>query len=204
MSEPYWVALGSKIPIDYIGGWAPGVSYKAGDVVSYNGVDYLAVNPSTGVTPPPAPVGLTKFEYCILRHSVNQTLANGATSYLQWDIEESDPYNMKQADATRIYIPSTGVWRITVDIITSLHINGFNRLRLYHDQLAAVIAQDGTKDAPANSGGGENRMHMERTMVLTAGHSLYCDYYQNSGGAETLYGNRLDSPVLVAQKISAS
>lgn len=53
MSEPYWVALGSKIPIDYIGGWSAGVSYKAGDVVSYNGVDYIAVNPSTGSTPPP-------------------------------------------------------------------------------------------------------------------------------------------------------
>jgi Carbohydrate-binding module family 5/12 len=54
MSEPYWVALGSKIPIDYIGGWSAAVSYKAGDVVSYNGVDYIAVNPSTGSTPPPA------------------------------------------------------------------------------------------------------------------------------------------------------
>jgi hypothetical protein len=52
MSEPYWIALGAKLPIDYIGGWAAEVSYKPGDVVSHNGVEYIAVNPSTGVTPP--------------------------------------------------------------------------------------------------------------------------------------------------------
>ena len=40
--------------MDYIGNWAGGTTYKQGDVVRYNNVDYLAVNPSTGQTPPSA------------------------------------------------------------------------------------------------------------------------------------------------------
>jgi hypothetical protein len=40
--------------VDYIGGWGAGTPYKRGDVVRYNGNDYLAVNDSTGVTPPAA------------------------------------------------------------------------------------------------------------------------------------------------------
>lgn len=54
---------GSKVPlanlppvsgVDYIGNWGAGTAYKRGDVVRYNGQDYLAVNDSTGVTPPAA------------------------------------------------------------------------------------------------------------------------------------------------------
>ena len=40
--------------VDYIGNWGAGTTYKAGDVVRHNGIDYLAVNPSTGQTPPAA------------------------------------------------------------------------------------------------------------------------------------------------------
>jgi hypothetical protein len=49
-----WVPLatGGGGGVDYIGNWSAGVTYKAGDIVRYNGVDYLAANPSTGVTPP--------------------------------------------------------------------------------------------------------------------------------------------------------
>jgi len=50
VSEPYWAALGGG-SVDYKGAWAAGTAYAAGDVVRYNGVDYLAVNPSTGVDP---------------------------------------------------------------------------------------------------------------------------------------------------------
>ena len=44
--------------VDYIGDWSSSVSYLQGNVARYNGVDYLAVNPSTGQTPPPAGSGL--------------------------------------------------------------------------------------------------------------------------------------------------
>lgn len=38
--------------VDYIGNYSAAVAYKKGDVVRYNGQDYLAVNDSTGSTPP--------------------------------------------------------------------------------------------------------------------------------------------------------
>lgn len=38
--------------VDYENAWAAGTPYSAGDVVVYDGVQYLAVNPSTGQTPP--------------------------------------------------------------------------------------------------------------------------------------------------------
>lgn len=53
MSEPYWVALGASA-VDYVGPWAAGTAYAPGAVVTYAGVTYLAVNPSTGQTPPAA------------------------------------------------------------------------------------------------------------------------------------------------------
>lgn len=37
--------------VDYKGAYSAATTYAAGDVVRYNGVDYLAVNPSTGQTP---------------------------------------------------------------------------------------------------------------------------------------------------------
>jgi len=51
MSEPYWVAMASA-PVDYQGVYDPAVAYAQGAVVLYNGVTYIAVNPSTGQTPP--------------------------------------------------------------------------------------------------------------------------------------------------------
>jgi hypothetical protein len=56
MSEPTWELLGGGGviggPIDYVGDWVAGTPYVPGQIVRYNGVDYLAVNPSTGQTPP--------------------------------------------------------------------------------------------------------------------------------------------------------
>lgn len=51
MSEPFWTPLGGQ-PVDYEGAWSAGFQYAPGDVVVYNGVTYLAVNPSLGVAPP--------------------------------------------------------------------------------------------------------------------------------------------------------
>ena len=44
--------LGGGGGVDYIGTWGSGVAYKKGDVIRHNGNDYMAVNVSTGVTPP--------------------------------------------------------------------------------------------------------------------------------------------------------
>src|SRR5215831_2983579 len=51
MSEPYWVPMASA-PVDYQGAYDPAVAYAQGAVVLYNGVTYIAVNPSLGQTPP--------------------------------------------------------------------------------------------------------------------------------------------------------
>jgi hypothetical protein len=50
MSEPAWVALGAQA-VDYEGAYAAGTQYRPGDVVRYNGVDYICVNPALGQTP---------------------------------------------------------------------------------------------------------------------------------------------------------
>jgi hypothetical protein len=58
MSEPNWVPLGVRGGIiDYVGGWSAATPYKPGDVVVYNGIPYLAVNPSTNQAPAVAGVG---------------------------------------------------------------------------------------------------------------------------------------------------
>jgi hypothetical protein len=53
---------GGGSSIEYENAWAAGTPYLAGDVVIHNGVEYLAVNPSTGDEPAPAaaasPVGV--------------------------------------------------------------------------------------------------------------------------------------------------
>jgi hypothetical protein len=61
MSEPFWSALGAPVgagQVDYKGAWAAGTAYVSGDVVTYQGVTYLAVNPSTGVVPAGGLAGL--------------------------------------------------------------------------------------------------------------------------------------------------
>lgn len=60
MSEPNWVPLGGQ-GVDYEGDWSAGAAYQAGDVVRFNGVEYLAVNPSTGQMPPDAVPGGISF-----------------------------------------------------------------------------------------------------------------------------------------------
>lgn len=47
-------AIANLTSVEYEGTYNPATPYQPGDVVVYNGVEYLAVNPSTGSTPPPA------------------------------------------------------------------------------------------------------------------------------------------------------
>jgi hypothetical protein len=52
--DTQWAAVAGG-GVDYIGNWGAGTPYKKGDVVRYNGNDYMAVNDSTGVVPPATP-----------------------------------------------------------------------------------------------------------------------------------------------------
>ena len=56
MSEPAWVALGAQA-VDYEGAYNAGTQYVPGDVVRYQGVDYICVNPVLGTAPPVAAFG---------------------------------------------------------------------------------------------------------------------------------------------------
>jgi hypothetical protein len=76
MSEPFWTPLGGQ-PVDYEGAWNPATQYAPGDVVRYLGVDYLAVNPSLGSTPPnaatptPTPLPATPIDAATLAAAVS-------------------------------------------------------------------------------------------------------------------------------------
>jgi hypothetical protein len=55
-----WAAVsggGGGAGIEYENEWNPATAYVAGDVVNWEGVEYLAVNPSTGQEPPPVESG---------------------------------------------------------------------------------------------------------------------------------------------------
>lgn len=60
MSEPAWIPLGGAVGGDvvYEGGWSAATAYQPGDVVTYQGVQFIAVLPSTNQTPPVAVAGI--------------------------------------------------------------------------------------------------------------------------------------------------
>ena len=83
MSEPYWSALGGGA-VDYEGAWNPATAYAPGDVVRHNGIDYLAVNPSTGVNPGTA-TGLTRLRSATpLFHGAATSWPDAATANLSF------------------------------------------------------------------------------------------------------------------------
>lgn len=92
MSEPTWEVLGGGGviggPIDYVGVWAAGTTYQPGQVVRHNGVDYLAVNPSIGQTPPvasPSPPTLPGIGAKLQRDSIGaQSIPNITATIITW------------------------------------------------------------------------------------------------------------------------
>jgi len=111
MSEPYWVALASA-PVDYKGAYDPAVSYVQGDVVAYNGVNYIAVNPSLGSTPPialPPAVG------------IGTSLPTGAVDGQEFILTDSlttPSYTWRlryNAAAAYWYFIGGSPWRVAVD-----------------------------------------------------------------------------------------
>ena len=80
MSEPYWSALGGGV-VDYEGDFSPATQYAPGDVVRYGGVDFLAVNPSLGVTPPGVFSGVPgEMAYAEITTSVTATVVAEASA----------------------------------------------------------------------------------------------------------------------------
>lgn len=88
-----WVPLASPGGgVDYIGTWAVGTTYKAGDVVRHLGIDYIAVNPSTGqtpvpATPPPLPRVIIPIRLRVPRSStLGGNAAFSVTALTAWDM----------------------------------------------------------------------------------------------------------------------
>jgi len=72
----------ASAPVDYQGAYDPAVSYAQGAVVIYNGVTYIAVNPSLGQTPPPV-AGLTPaLELAYSQIVANVTLGTSRTTII--------------------------------------------------------------------------------------------------------------------------
>lgn len=83
MSEPTWELLGGggvlgPAGIDYVGDWVAGTTYQPGQIVRYAGVDYIAVNPSIGQTPPLA----SPYPHAMVCLYDNELAADGAG----WDV----------------------------------------------------------------------------------------------------------------------
>jgi hypothetical protein len=117
MSEPTWELLGGGGvvggPIDYVGAWAAGTTYQPGQVVRYGGVDYLAVNPSLGQTPPVAAAssfGGARVELGVGGYGI----PHAAWTAISWTIEVADDIGLfNPASPTRLTIPSSGWYSLT-------------------------------------------------------------------------------------------
>jgi len=88
----YLPAAGGSI--DYENAWAAGTAYTPGDVVIHNGVEYIAVNPSTGQTPPASPA------------------VAGATVIPLVVVLPSSPFDGQEVDFTDSLTTPTFVWRL--------------------------------------------------------------------------------------------
>jgi len=102
--------------IDYEGPWAAGTAYTPGDVVNHNGVEYLAVNPSTGQEPPEASGGggAVAVSVRVIRAAV-LAIGAGTTVVIPFDTEQFDAENMWLAGTpTRLTVPSggSGIWLV--------------------------------------------------------------------------------------------
>jgi hypothetical protein len=79
--------------IDYENAWVAGTAYQPGDVVIHNGIEYLAVNPSTGQTPPPSPA------------------VAGATVIPLVTTLPASPFDGQEVDLTDSLLTPSWVWR---------------------------------------------------------------------------------------------
>lgn len=118
MSEPSWELLGGGGviggPVDYIGNWSAAVTYQPGQVVRYNGIDYLAVNPSINQVPPGAVSAL------LPQPIVNGRWVKGVGGAAVWsDIAAADIPTLPATKTTGLVTADTG-W-ITMTLNSGSH-----------------------------------------------------------------------------------
>jgi hypothetical protein len=68
-----------SIDLRWAGAYAAATAYKEGDVVTYNGISYMALRPSTGETPAPWSTGASSMETQVARLMTDFTIASTNT-----------------------------------------------------------------------------------------------------------------------------
>lgn len=187
MSEPYWSALAGGI-VDYAGPWAAGTTYAPGAVVSYNGVSYLAVNPSTGVVP----AGGISLDVprVIARRTVDLSVVTATWTLVPWDAED--------LDTDTIHDPTTNPARLTCKTPGLYQFNCLLGYAANVTGIRSLLIQKNSEGLPAAAGAGfyyggfvESAPSTAITLtlvgsgavLLAAGDYLAAVTYQNSGGA---------------------
>ena len=208
MSEPAWVGLGGG-EIDYVGNWSGATAYLPGQIVRYNGIDYLAVNPSVGQTPPTVfgPVGagygtslpgspIDGQEYTLV-----DSLTNPSYQWrFRWNAGSSSAYKWEFVGGTRARANVSG-GEVTssathVDLTTVQSITA-PRAGEYEAQIGAIGEHVTTANAISVSVGGNSEyvnaplagyrttITFSVLLTATAGQVLKMQFASLNGGSAT-------------------
>ena len=201
-----WVAdTGGGGAVDYENVWNASVAYQAGDVVTYNGIDYLAVNPSTGQTPPAADAGIPYSEKgaaggvasldtgakvplaqlpatpsCRVFNNAPVTIANAVSIPLPFNSErwDNDAIHDTVTNNTRLICKTAGKYMIVGNITFTLNPTGGRQVGIRLNATSAYIAVQTNLSTPG--------LYTD-VMVATVWDLAVNDFvelmaYQNTGG----------------------
>ena len=212
MSEPYWSALAGGF-VDYIGPWAAGTTYAPGAVVSYNGINYLAVNPSTGVVPsgglasdiglvlPTAPFdgqeftlvdSLTaatyawKFRYVAARATNKWLFIGGAPAWSEVATNEnvnSTTYVAAPTPGPSVVVPVAGDYQVGIGFRRAANVAAGGSFMSYDIGGTAAVDADAVMSTLASGGDALHSVFRVRRKSLTAV-TLTAKYRHAAAGAE--------------------
>lgn len=180
MSEPNWVALGSRGGIvDWEGSWSAGTAYVPGDVVRHNGIDYIAVNPSTGQDPgAAAPASVITVR---LMQGGPQTIPNITWTALTWSVVHENWNGEWNAGLpTRVTIKVPGIYLIIGGLAYAVSAVGAQRRLRVRISGSAIIADNGVPTAAA---GLDHRVFLSTTWRLAVGDYVELQSYNDAGAA---------------------
>jgi hypothetical protein len=141
-----WAAVAAGKASWYENVWNPATPYVSGDVVTYQGVTYLAVNPSTGQAPPTAtaaPVVAGPSPACQAYRSTPQSIPHASGTPISLDAERFDTDNIHDVatNQDRLTCRTAGRYVITGYAFWAVSGAGAQRrLTLFSSALGGVIA----------------------------------------------------------------
>jgi hypothetical protein len=182
-SPPIWkpAAIPAGGGVDYIGDWAAPTVYKRGDVVRYNGNDYMAVNDSVGVIPPPAFVSPSSVGTRV-EQNVAQSIPNAAWTALSWPLEIQDDANVFNPGVpTRFTISISGWYLITAGVEYLANASGVARyLAIYLGGAPGSGFRLAVASATPIHAAATARVTVVTSIYLTVGQYLEIYGYQDS------------------------